>query len=120
MIMEDLRWLLSKPISVERGGGGEVEEKAGLGAALPTGAVLGDWRDGQEEQGGHTGDLRERRGMSNGPLEAVNGLFHVALSRARGTRSLEYLMNVIYLVAGKLWHLSASPRRTVRCDRSTV
>ena len=44
-----------------------------------------------------------------GPLEAVNGLIHVALGRARGFSGLEYLMNIIYLVAGDLRHLPASP-----------
>ena len=43
--------------------------------------------------------------MSNGLLEVINGLIHVALGRSRSFRSLEYLVNVVYLVAGKLRHL---------------
>ena len=62
----------------------------------------------------------ESGGMSNGPLEAVNGLIHVAPGRARGFRTLEYLMNVIYLVAGKLRHLPPSPWKTFRHDHSAA
>ena len=62
----------------------------------------------------------ESGGMSNGPLEAVNGLIHVALGRARGFSSLEYLMNIIYLVAGDLRHLPPSPWGTDRYDKSAA
>ena len=62
----------------------------------------------------------ESGGMSNGPLEAINGLIHVALGRARGFRNLDYLMNVVYLVAGRLRHLPPSPWGTAPYDRSAV
>ena len=62
----------------------------------------------------------ESGGMSNGPLEAINGLIHVALGRARGFRNLGYLMNVVYLVAGKLHHLPPSPWGTAPYDRSAT
>ena len=56
--------------------------------------------------------------MSNGPLKAVSGLINVALGRARGFRGLEYLMNVICLVAGNLRRLPPSPWRRVRYGNS--
>ena len=59
-------------------------------------------------------------GLSNGPLEAVNGLIHVALGRARGFSGLEHLMNVVYLVAGNLRWLPPSPWRTVRHEKSAA
>ena len=62
----------------------------------------------------------ESGGMSNGPLEAVNSLIRVALGRARGFRTLDYLMNVIYLVAGHLRHLPPSPWNTVRYRSSAT
>ena len=62
----------------------------------------------------------ESGGMSNGPLEAINGLIHVALGRARGFRNLDYLMNVVYLVAGKLSNLPPSPWGTAPYDRSAT
>lgn len=59
-------------------------------------------------------------GMSNGPLEAVNSLIRIAPGRARGFRTLDYLMNVIYLVARHLRHLPPSPWNTVRyCSSAT-
>ena len=62
----------------------------------------------------------ESGGMSNGPLEAVNGLIKIAMGRARGFSSLKYLMNVIYLVAGNLRHLPASPWMTFRHEASAA
>ena len=61
----------------------------------------------------------ESDGMSNGPAEAVNGLIHVTLGRARGFSSLKYLMNIIYLVAGNLGNLPPSPWGMVRYDRTS-
>lgn len=41
-------------------------------------------------------------GISNGVVEAINGLIQSAIARARGFRSLENLTAMIYLIAGKL------------------
>ena len=57
--------------------------------------------------------------MSNGPLEAVSGLINVALGRARGFRGLEYLMNVICVVAGNLRRLLPSPWGRGRYGKSS-
>jgi len=40
--------------------------------------------------------------ISNGILEAVNGLIQSAKRKARGFRSLDYLITMVYLIAGKL------------------
>jgi transposase len=40
--------------------------------------------------------------ISNGVLEAINGLIQSAKRKARGFRSVEYLITMIYLIAGKL------------------
>lgn len=40
--------------------------------------------------------------ISNGAVEAINGLIQSAKRKARGFRSSAYLMTMIYLVAGKL------------------
>jgi transposase len=51
-------------------------------------------------------------GLSNGSVEALNGLIQAAKARARGYRTTRNLINVAYLVAGKLSHLPASPYAT--------
>ncbi len=40
--------------------------------------------------------------ISNGLLEAINGLIQSAKSKARGFRSTAYLITMVYLIAGKL------------------
>ena len=40
--------------------------------------------------------------ISNGAVEAINGLIQSAERKARGFRSSAYLMTMIYLIAGKL------------------
>ena len=40
--------------------------------------------------------------LSNGFLEAVNGLIQAAKRRARGYRTTKNLINMAYLIAGKL------------------
>jgi len=40
--------------------------------------------------------------LSNGFLEAINGLIQAAKRRARGYRSAKNLINMAYLIAGKL------------------
>ena len=52
-------------------------------------------------------------GMSNGPNEALNGLIQAAKARARGFRTLENLIAITFLVAGRLEHLPPSPWKTV-------
>ena len=52
-------------------------------------------------------------GMSNGPNEALNGLIQAAKARARGFRTLENLIAITYLIAGRLRHLPPSPWKTV-------
>ena len=52
-------------------------------------------------------------GMSNGPNEALNGLIQAAKARARDFRTLENLIAITFLVAGRLEHLPPSPWKTV-------
>jgi transposase len=40
--------------------------------------------------------------ISNGVLEAINGLIQSAKRKARGFRNSRYLINMVYLIAGKL------------------
>jgi transposase len=49
------------------------------------------------------------RGLSNAPAESINAHIQAAIVRARGFRTLSHLQTIIYLVAGKLTHLPASP-----------
>ena len=47
--------------------------------------------------------------ISNGVLEAINGLIQAAKRRARGYRNPDYLITMVYLIAGKLdFNLPAS------------
>lgn len=50
--------------------------------------------------------------LSNGSVEAINGLIQAAKARARGYRRPRNLIIMSYLIAGKLCHLPASPYRT--------
>ena len=50
--------------------------------------------------------------LSNGAVEAINGLIQAAKARARGDRKLRNLINMASLIAGNLSHLPASPYRT--------
>jgi transposase len=47
--------------------------------------------------------------LSNAAAESLNSLVQAAIVRARGFRTPRNLMNIIYLTAGKLTHLPASP-----------
>lgn len=40
--------------------------------------------------------------LSQGPIEAINGLIQLAKRRARGFRNLAYLRTIAYWIAGKL------------------
>jgi transposase len=40
--------------------------------------------------------------LNNGVLEAINGLIQSAKAKARGFRSTDYLITMVYLIAGKL------------------
>lgn len=40
--------------------------------------------------------------ISNGVVEAINGLIQSAIARSRGFRSVENLTTMIHLIAGKL------------------
>jgi transposase len=40
--------------------------------------------------------------ISNGVLEGINGLVQAARNKARGYRTVEYFVSIIYLIAGKL------------------
>ncbi|TQM93949.1 ISL3 family transposase [Roseinatronobacter monicus] len=53
--------------------------------------------------------------LSNGAVEAINGLIQAAKARARGYRKTRNLINMSYLIAGNLTHLPASPYRTTSC-----
>lgn len=50
--------------------------------------------------------------LSNGAVEAINGLIQAAKARARGYRKLKNLITMATLIAGNLSHLPASPYRT--------
>ena len=52
--------------------------------------------------------------LSNGGVEAINGLIQAARARARGYRTTRNFINMAYLVAGRLKHLPASP-----CDTTS-
>lgn len=47
--------------------------------------------------------------LSNGFVEGINSLIQAAKARARGYRTPRSLINMAYLIAGKLTHLPASP-----------
>ena len=40
--------------------------------------------------------------IANGLIEGINSLVQAAKAKARGYRSLRYLMAIIYLIAGKI------------------
>lgn len=50
-----------------------------------------------------------RLSLSNGTAESINAKIQAAIARARGFRTLDHLMAIIYLIAGKLTHLPAPP-----------
>ena len=50
--------------------------------------------------------------LSNGSVEAINGLIQAAKARARGYRKPRNLILMAYLISGKLRHLQASPYTT--------
>uniref|UniRef100_UPI00399B5A70 ISL3 family transposase n=1 Tax=Roseovarius halophilus (ex Wu et al. 2025) TaxID=3376060 RepID=UPI00399B5A70 len=50
--------------------------------------------------------------LTNGGVEAINGLIQAAKARARGYRTTRNFINMAYLVAGRLTHLPASPYDT--------
>ncbi|MFT5869219.1 MAG: transposase [Paracoccaceae bacterium] len=54
--------------------------------------------------------------LSNGSVEAINGLMLAAKARARGYRKPRNLTLMVYLIAAKLSHLSASPYTTTYGD----
>lgn len=54
--------------------------------------------------------ISEKR--SNGYAEGLNSAIQAAKQRARGFKTAENFISIIYLIAGKLSHLPASPMRT--------
>jgi transposase len=52
--------------------------------------------------------------VSNAAAESINSQVQAAIIRARGYRNLNNLLNMIYLVVGKLTHLPASPYDLVK------
>ena len=50
-----------------------------------------------------------RTRMTNGFLEAINGLFQAAKRKARGCRRLSTVRTVIFLIAGKLNFQTLNP-----------
>jgi transposase len=52
--------------------------------------------------------------VSNAAAESINSQVQAAIVRARGYRNLTNLLNVIYLVVGKLTHLPAPPYSPAR------
>lgn len=50
-----------------------------------------------------------RTGLSNGFVEAMNGLLKAAIARARGYATDQRLITMAYLIGGKLKHLPANP-----------
>lgn len=55
--------------------------------------------------------------LSNGSVEAINGLIQAAKARARGYRKPQNLILMAYLIAGNLSHLPASPYTTTSSGR---
>jgi transposase len=47
--------------------------------------------------------------LTNGRVEAINGLIQAAKAKARGYGTTRHLITIAYLVAGKLTHLPGSP-----------
>jgi transposase len=56
--------------------------------------------------------LRYRR--HNGAVENMNGQIQAAKTRARGYGTLKHLLNIAYLICGKLRHLPANPFNTAK------
>lgn len=54
-----------------------------------------------------------RTGLSNGFVEAMNGLIRAAIVRARGYGTDRRLITMAYLIGGKLKHLPANPWTTL-------
>lgn len=50
-----------------------------------------------------------RLGLSNAAAESINAQVQAAIARARGFRTFNHLMAIIYLIADKLTHLPAPP-----------
>ena len=50
-----------------------------------------------------------RTRMTNGFLEAINGLFQAAKRKARGYRRLSTIRTIIFLIAGKLDFRTLNP-----------
>lgn len=50
-----------------------------------------------------------RSGLSNGFVEAMNGLIQAAKARACGYRTDRCLITISYLICGKLKHLPSNP-----------
>jgi transposase len=50
-----------------------------------------------------------RTGLSNGFVEAMNGLIQAAKARARGYATDHRLIVMCYLIGGKLKHLPTTP-----------
>src|SRR5207247_1147217 len=73
-------WGLSSPQLVEEHGAGKHRELADLEG------ILGHWKDG----------------LTTAFLEGLNSLFSATKSKARGYRSTEYQIAMLYFVAGKL------------------
>lgn len=55
----------------------------------------------------------EHQGVTNGPMEAINGKVQQAKGRARGYRNIDNYITVIFLIAGDLTHLPVSPWKTI-------
>jgi len=53
--------------------------------------------------------MRSIPSLTNSRIEAVNSLIQAAKARARGYGTTRHLIPILYLVAGKLTQLPASP-----------
>lgn len=56
----------------------------------------------------------ESPGLTNGPSEGINSVIQRAKARAKGFRTIENMIVIVYLMTGDLKALPASPYKTKR------
>ena len=56
----------------------------------------------------------ESPGLTNGPSEGINSVIQCAKARAKGFRTIENMIVIVYLMTGDLKALLASPYKTIK------
>ncbi|WP_373507694.1 transposase [Thiocapsa sp.] len=56
--------------------------------------------------------------LTNGRVEAANGLIQAAKAKARGYGTVRHLITIAYPDAGKLTHLPACPFENKKCPKA--